>query len=87
MGGMQQNVPRAPRVPDSLAGNYDAVKPITELRGKSTELTSKVKGTSASLQNREAPNMSQSVMGQPVTVSSVKFKKNVKNRSSSHGLV
>ncbi len=87
MKGISEKVPRPPRVSDSLAGNYDAVKPVTELRGEATSLTGKVDGTSASMQNTKSPNMGQAVMGQPTTVSAKNFKKNVMIRSSSHGLV
>ena len=86
MGGVGQPK-RPPRVPDPLAGNYDALKPVTELRGQATSLTGKVAGTSASMQNTKSPNMGEAVLGQPVTVSAKNFKKNVKISSSSHGLV
>ena len=87
MGGKEQNVPQAPRVPDPLAGNYDAVKPVTELQGRATKITEQTHGTSASMQNTKAPNMAMPVLGQPVKVSSKDFKKNVKISSATHGLV
>jgi len=86
MGGKQSKVPRAPRVSDSLAGNYDALKPVAELRGEATSLTGKVAGTSARMGNTKSPNMGMAVLGQPVTVSAKEFKKNVRISSSSHGL-
>ena len=86
MKGPSSKLPRAPRVADSLAGNYDALKPIHP-GNKDTELTTKVETASASLQNRKSPNMGESVIGQPVTVSAKNFKKNVTISSSSHGLV
>ena len=87
MKGISQAVPKPPRVSDSRAGNYDALKPIEELKGQDTGLTERVNGTSASMQNTKSPNMGQAVMGQPTTVSAKNFKKNVMIRSSSHGLV
>jgi len=86
MGGKQSKVPRPPRVPDALAGDYDAVK-THNMGFHDSELTEKVHGTSASMQNRKAPNMAEAVLGQPTRVSAKDFKKRVKISSSSHGLV
>jgi len=87
MGGKQSKLTPPPRVSDPLAGNYDAVKSIDALKGRDTELTTKVHGTSATLQNQKAPNMGMAVLGRPVKVSSKEFKKNVKITSSTKGLV
>ena len=87
MGGISEKVPRPPRVADSLAGNYDAVKPLASAGNRDTKITSQTHGTDAVLRNQVQPNMGEAVLYQPTTVSAKEFKKNVKISSQSHGLV
>ena len=74
MGGLDQKVPRQEKVPDSLAGNYDALKSPLLGFGGSRIGDQTANGTSASMQNTKMPNMGEAVIGQPTRVSAKNFK-------------